>query len=203
MKNIIKEMAYPTQFSMEELLSIPSYSKKVAYAENHLKRISSGSSRTVFYIDDEKVLKVAKNKKGLAQNIAEADWGIQDMYPDLVAKVFETDDNGIFLEMELARKVTAKKFKDILGFTVEDVHWFLYEAKTGQNHIEDKELKERMWEDEWCNSLSDMCINYGYIMPGDFGKLSTYGLVTRDGEDHIVVIDFGLTKDVYDTHYKK
>jgi hypothetical protein len=35
---------------------------------------------------------------------------------------------------------------------------------------------------------------------GDFGRLNSYGLVNRNGVD-IVIIDFGLTNDIYDTYY--
>ena len=34
---------------------------------------------------------------------------------------------------------------------------------------------------------------------GDFQKINTYGEI--DG--HIVIVDYGLTSDVYDTHYNK
>ena len=36
---------------------------------------------------------------------------------------------------------------------------------------------------------------------GDLIKYSSYGVVNRNGEDQIVLIDFGLTKDVYATYY--
>jgi hypothetical protein len=33
------------------------------------------------------------------------------------------------------------------------------------------------------------------------GRLNSYGLVNRNGVDDIVIIDFGLTNDIYDTYY--
>jgi hypothetical protein len=36
---------------------------------------------------------------------------------------------------------------------------------------------------------------------GDLGKLNTYGLVKRDGQDAIVLIDYGLTGAVYSSYY--
>lgn len=76
----LQDMAYPIDFNFNNLLALPSYTKRVNYVEEKLQRISSGSSRIVYKIDEEKVLKVAKNKKGLSQNIVESDWGIQSMY---------------------------------------------------------------------------------------------------------------------------
>ena len=62
--------AYPTSFNIEEFKQLKSFNQRIQYCEQHLQRISSGSSRIVYKIDDEKVLKLAKNKKGLAQNEA-------------------------------------------------------------------------------------------------------------------------------------
>ena len=35
----------------------------------------------------------------------------------------------------------------------------------------------------------------------DFGKLSSYGEVIRDGKPAVVLIDFGCSNDVWKTHY--
>jgi mRNA-degrading endonuclease RelE of RelBE toxin-antitoxin system len=75
MKEYIKELLrenlledYPTSWSIEEFKKLNSFNARIKYCNQHLTRISSGSSRVVYKIDDEKVLKLAKNKKGLAQN---------------------------------------------------------------------------------------------------------------------------------------
>ena len=36
---------------------------------------------------------------------------------------------------------------------------------------------------------------------GDLSKLNTYGLVKRNGNDEIVLVDYGLTKDTFSNHY--
>ena len=82
MKNMIKlienvDEAYPASFNMEEFKNMKSFNQRIQYCEQNLQRISSGSSRIVYRIDDEKVLKLAKNKKGLAQNEAEVDFGTE------------------------------------------------------------------------------------------------------------------------------
>jgi asparagine synthase (glutamine-hydrolysing) len=42
----------------------------------------------------------------------------------------------------------------------------------------------------------------GFGVPvGDLRRLSSYGLVNRDGQDKIVLIDYGLTHDVYTSYY--
>ena len=201
----IKEMAYPSGFSMETLKSIPSYKKRLEYVESMLTKIASGSARTVYKVDEEKVLKVAKNKKGLAQNQAESDWGAQQC--ECTARVFDRDENGLFIEMELARKVTPTKFKELVKVSIENIWTYLdiMNDLNNGNHVyldnDDKAWLEELHNNEWVQDLMSFIYDYGYPYPGDFGRLSTYGIVSHEGRESIVLIDFGLTKDVLDTHY--
>ena len=64
--------AMDDSFDFEELSSLPSYNARLKYCTQHLgKHIGKGSSRVTFQIDDENVLKLAFNQKGVAQNIEE------------------------------------------------------------------------------------------------------------------------------------
>ena len=113
----IQEMAYPTSFNMEEFKSIRSFADRVKYCENRLKKLGAGTSRRVYQIDNEKCLKLAKNRKGIAQNIEEINLG-NDMYAgSCFAKVYDYDQNGLFVEMELARKAKVGDFKRITGLS--------------------------------------------------------------------------------------
>lgn len=38
---------------------------------------------------------------------------------------------------------------------------------------------------------------------GDLIRINSYGIVTRDGHDTVVVIDYGLSDEIYATHYKR
>ena len=64
--NIIED--YPIGWNKTEFEAINSFGGKLKYAREHLQIIASGSGRSVFRIDDQKAIKIAKNKKGLAQN---------------------------------------------------------------------------------------------------------------------------------------
>jgi hypothetical protein len=49
-------------------------------------------------------------------------------------------------------------------------------------------------------------INYmhGYDAPvGDLCRMSSYGVVIRDNKEKVVLIDYGLTQDIYNTYYQK
>ena len=55
-------------FNIDIFKNLNSFSKRISYCDENIERISSGSSRIVYKINDEKVLKLAKNTKGLEQN---------------------------------------------------------------------------------------------------------------------------------------
>ena len=208
-QELLQEMAYPKSFNMEEFKSLTSFKKRLEYANTHLPRkLGSGSSRTIFQIDDEKVLKLAHNKKGFAQNEVEEDFYLQGF--DIIAKVYDFDqDNHTYLEMELAKKITKKRFKQLVGVSLEDVWNYLYNFRIQYNlkgvsrYDRIKEVPEGIEENPFVQELKDIVLSYDMMVPGDFGRESTYGEVMRDGNPTVVIIDFGLTNSVYDDFYKK
>ena len=211
---MLTEMAYPVTFSFDEFNRIKSFNGKLKYANDRLKKLSSGSARVVYQIDNEKVLKIAKNKKGIAQNTIESDYGLQQMY-DIVARVYEIDDNDNFwLEMELAKKLSPSRFKSIVGLSIDDVEHFLklyrfthdplkYFDSVQNKTYQAYELEfNKLTEDHpFLAELEMMIGNYDFVT-GDFGKISSYGEVERDGVPTVVLIDFGLTSNVWEDFYK-
>lgn len=205
----IQEMAYPSSFDMTHFKSIPSFRGRLEYANTHLKKLGSGSARTIFQIDNEKVLKLAKNKKGIAQNEVESDFYLQ--HYDCVARVYDREENNQWIEMELPKKVSSKRFKQLLRFSVDDVWNYLYNLKIkynlkGKNRYDvmrDIPNIEELEESNFIQELQDMVLSFDLMVPGDFGRESTYGEVIRNGEPTIVIIDFGLTNTVYDDFYKR
>lgn len=203
------EEEYPTSWNVEEFKKLNSFNKRVQYCESNLTRISSGSSRIVYKIDDTKVLKLAKNKKGLAQNETEIMYSQDYMMDDIVAQIFNYEENGLWLEMELARKVTPALFQNIVGISFNDyvdgVNYQdanlrpkkQYYKPTKPENIDD------MWENDFISRIFDLMGSYDNFIAGDLTKLSTYGVVKRDGQDSIVLIDYGLTDDVFNLHYKR
>lgn len=206
-------MAYPVSFSFEEFNNIKSYNGKLKYANERLQKISSGSARVVYKVDEEKVLKIAKNKKGIGQNSIESDWGLQRM-SDIVAKIFDTNDDHFWVEMELAKKLTPNRFKQLVGMGVNEVQdilnvMYTLNNSSRRNYLKPEQLKElqdefsqKVNDNEFLTSLTDMIINFGMKYPGDFGRVNSYGEVLREGVPTIVLVDFGLSESVWDDFYK-
>ena len=204
------EEDYPTSFDIDYFKTLQSFNKRALYCEQHLQRISSGSARIVYKIDNEKVLKLAKNKKGLAQNEVEIEYGGDYYLQDVLAKVIDHNENNLWVEMELARKLTKPLFKSIVGVDFDTfadfIRSYYYETNPSKGrHMRsqdfDEETKEYMWENEFTSGILDFIGSYG-VPVNDLARMNSYGVVKRDGQDTVVVIDFGLTDDVYDSYYK-
>ena len=201
------EEEYPVNWSVDDFKKLRSFNARIKYCEKNLIRISSGSSRIVYKIDDTKVLKLAKNRKGIAQNEVEISYSNDYYLKNIIAEVIEYDENDLWVEMELARKVTPVFFKNIVGVSFDEYcnvmryqHSETFGRRSYISHSKPENMDE-MWENEFVSNMIDAMINYE--MPvGDLCKLSTYGLVKRDGYEKIVLIDYGLTNNVYDSYYK-
>jgi hypothetical protein len=196
---------YPNSFDMEYFKTLVKFTERVKYCEENLKRISSGSARIVYMIDNEKVLKLAKNKKGLAQNETEIQWGNDGYFGSILAKTFNYDDNNLWVEMELAKKVNKNVFLTLAECKIDDMYNYLdnfYNVANGGRklHSQSPEIIEMLNENHFVYSIREFMMNID-VRPGDFGRLNSYGLVQRNGQDDIVLIDFGLTNAIYDTYY--
>jgi mRNA-degrading endonuclease RelE of RelBE toxin-antitoxin system len=198
---------YPLSWNIEEFKNLKSFNKRIKYCEQNLQRISSGTSRIVYKIDETKVLKLAKNEKGVAQNKTEINFSEDYLWDMVVAKLFDYDEDGLWVEMELARKVTTSIWNNIVGIPIDifrDGTRFMEQQKGSLKtlyRLKEPERMEELYENDFTSTILDLIANYD-VGSGDFGKLSTYGLVNRDGKDEIVIIDYGLTNEVYDSYYK-
>lgn len=203
----IMDEDYPSSFDMEHFKSLRKYSERVRYCDQHLKKISAGSARIVYIIDNEKVLKLAKNEKGVAQCEVEIQWGNDSYFGGILAKTLDSHPDGLWVEMELARKVKKGDFKTLAGFNFDDLNTYLRNAEQqnkGRKPIFgiDPEVQEALDENEFVTELKDL-MNSMDAPAGDMTRLNSYGLVKRNGHDTIVLIDFGLTNDVYSDYYDR
>lgn len=198
---------YPASFDMEVFKSLKSHAGRNRYAAEHLQLIKKGSSRAVYKIDEEKVLKLAYNDKGKAQNEVEIEYGQYDDLSGILAKIFDYDEqNHLWVEMELAEKVKASDFKKMVGYDFKDIQTAIYNYgidsgnSRGSKQSMDSDLLDSMWENEFMQGIFDYIGNYG-VPPGDLMRLSSYGIVKGDDGDQIVIIDYGLTHEVYSGYY--
>ena len=74
-ENILNDIDSTQAFNIEEFSKLHSFQKRVQYCNERLQRLGAGSSRIAYKLNEERVLKIAKNSKGIAQNEKEADFG--------------------------------------------------------------------------------------------------------------------------------
>jgi hypothetical protein len=213
----LEEMAYPVSFNMEEFKSLPSFAARLKYCEERLPKLGAGTSRRVYKVDNEKCIKLAKNKKGIAQNLEEISLG-NDIYAgDCFAKVYDYDENGLFVEMELARKAKESDFERLTGLPFDcycdliirvaltylpnnsyTKNWVNKEMDDTYNYV-----MENIDDYEFISDVVDYMQNYLLKTYGDLQRLSSYGVVTRNGKEQMVIIDYGLSENVFNSYYKK
>lgn len=198
----------PPSFDMDYFKSLTSFNKRIQYCEEHLQRISSGSARIVYKIDNEKVLKLAKNKKGIAQNEVEAQYGEDYLIGGygIFAEVFDVHPDHQWIEMELARKLTKPIFKQITGYdfdTYSDILIYYNDNVINAGRTRFKRSKPQRYDEAWEDSdgfVYNMLSYIGDYQPpiGDLTRMSSYGLFPNN---EIKVIDYGLDHDTLSSYY--
>ena len=213
---LINETPLPSDWDSSKF-NIPSKSFKpiIDYALERATKIGTGSSRIAFEVEYEgrpTILKIARNKKGLAQNEVESkmlsDGYIEKM--ELTIPLIDYDTTNIqplWIHTEKANKVTEKKLCKLLHcdnlFQLIQMVKSKYKNSSLYAHYYN-ELKEINTEDE-LEDLVDLVDNlYSLskdfnIALGDFQKTNSWGLY----KGKPVIIDIGLSMEVYDLHYKK
>lgn len=218
-----EELDRTTKDNLKEMASLTSLAKMVRYAETTWgKHIGKGSSRIVYRLPNGNVLKLAFNKKGLAQNRKECG----DYYKNglnCFPNVYEcSDDDYLWCEVQPAPQAKKSDFKKLWGISLEDAYvimeyecyritnrGFRYDLTEEQNHI----LQTIYDEDDskpYYLTLHDLILdyipNYGgdRTLVGDLSRVCNWGIVERDdGRKDLVVIDSGIDEEVFNTYYKR
>ena len=192
---------------MGSFLKIETFKGKQDFANQNLNRIGSGSGRIVYDIDGTKVFKLAKNPKGIAQNEVESNIGKYEDVSDIVTEVFKSDYDDSWLIAEEAKKVTDKRIRELTGIpSLNELYYYLRNNEIqnqGYKYMifhQDPNMVEELNENEFVQTLSNFIANYNQTT-NDMGRPSTYGEVLRDGQPTIVLTDYGLNDEVYETHY--
>ena len=144
---------------------------KLDITRGYYKYIGSGSGRQVFDMENGYVIKVAKNKAGIAQNKAEYKISFDDN-SDLFAKVMKISDDFKLLIMQKADKIY-----NILSV------WTYFHVTSKRELFNSKELQ-------------NIKKRYNLLL-GDFARKSSWGMING----RPVIIDYGFTREVKSKYY--
>jgi hypothetical protein len=171
--------------------------------------ISDGSSRIVFSVSNDMVLKVSKWNRGKAQNKSEADavnCGNPKYLPGLYAK--GSDFSWILVEAVEPLK-SAKQFESLKGFHPE--MFFVGMSFTGAEFKRNRKASNPTYKryealhtelakkNKWYRGLISMAIKCD-LVPGDIAKWDSWGVSKRG---RVVLIDYGLTEGVWKQYYSR
>lgn len=203
-----KEKVPPKTKDKEELLlnltQLKTFKARIEYAEKNLERISSGSSRIVFYLNDQYVLKLASNEKGIMQNAAEANVKTDTKYVNLVT---QKCIHFYWVIAPVAEKINQKEFEKLTGIPFEmfgkTVHYKVKEllsissanSSTTASLKPNQEIKEYL-DEEIVKQIAMLAVKYK-LMTGDISRISSWGIK----KDTPVLIDLGLNRKIYKKYY--
>ena len=160
--------------------------------------ISKGSARAVFQIDDTRVLKLAYNMRGVAQNKAEVT--VYQQAPDkkFMPIVYNDSDmeNYFYVISEYVLTAEYEDFKKVVG-----IPFYLLESFISNNKLESA---MKSYEDmpkvhdllQYLITMSNMGVDIF-----DWTVISNWGLTKRNGREAIVTLDNGFTTTVANNFY--
>lgn len=204
----------PQSFDPSDFMSYSKFSDRVQYCDATLTKIGSGSSRIVYKLDDNKALKIAKNRKGIAQNEQEYS-AYCDGYSCL-AKVYSADDDNFYwIISELASKAKPSDFNNLWGISFDEVKLIIIathdqysHARNSLLHGGDKELADHLMEEYvYSEKIPELYDLYNYLhdfTPSniyDLCYIRNWGKVNRNGNEELVIVDNGLSDEVFDNFY--
>jgi hypothetical protein len=182
---------------LKNLSKLETFKARVDYAEKNLKHLSSGSSRVIYVLPDKTVLKLAKNDRGVAQNKVESEPGMKSKY---INKTLKADKDGVWRISPFLDKITEKEFEKMTGVSFKDFGEALgYGLKSVSDNSDKKKPDD--FEDISKLDIYKELVEIGKkyeLLPGDLERISSWGQV----DDHPIVLDAGLTRDIYDEFYE-
>lgn len=204
-------------FRVDYLRSCNSYDERVKYCKKMLGfPIGKGSSRMVFQLDDETCLKLAINEKGIAQNLEEIKIA-RDNFISFIPKIYNGSDeeNGLWVITQYVLPAKKTDFKKVLGIDFGDIidyvlntdrrfnygNSFLVKMADNMVHHLYAKYEENDEVIELFNDIHEIKANYDQMV-GDLSRINNWGMVRENGNTFMVMLDSGLSEEVYNQFYK-
>jgi len=162
--------------------------------------IGNGSSRAVFQIDDTRVLKLATNIKGVAQNKAEVTAYHQSPIKTFMPIIYNDSDmeNYFYVISEYVLPADEEDFENVLGVSFDTLREIIYDGSM-ETVIDDYDNLPKIHK----------LLQYLIIMSNigveieDWGNINNWGLAKRNGKTTLVTLDNGFTNTVANNFYYK
>ena len=162
--------------------------------------IGKGSARFVFQIDDTRVLKLATNMKGVAQNKSEVMVYQQAPNKTFMPIVYNDSDmeNYFYIISEYVLPAEEKDFEMVLGvpfYTLVEIFSNYYRGDEIEKYEEYLPKIRHLLQ--YFTEMSKIGVN-----THDWFNLENWGLAKRHGKAIMVTLDNGLTNNVANNFYR-
>ena len=187
---------------LESLRSLPTFVARQRACDAKFPRLKAGTGRIVYDYDGAFVLKLAKNKKGIAQNGVEAQGCLQSFYAGtILARVPDSCSEDTWLFMEKALRAKPRDFVAAFGCPFPMFQEYLRyscEVRYTTNWHYSDIARQTLDEHELMQELTSMIMDYD-LCYGDFQRVNSWGKV----QDKLVVIDYGCNREVFEEFYER
>jgi len=199
-KRKIKTRFGGEKFDLETLKTLPNESVMQAYAMNYLEPLGQGTSRIAFVLTPKKVLKIARNAKGIAQNTAELEVQGDPATGGMAARIYDSDSQGRWLISDLVRPLRSpSEFTQLTGVDWQEFVQDLSSSVSGSARASGAQLRKDAAE--FTKNVYKMAeTGSNRLKLGDLIVVVHWGK-TPDG--NVVILDYGFTEDVEVKHYPK
>ena len=206
-------------FNLNHFKKLPTNLAKMNYAKSILPHMGSGSARTVYAVSGDKVLKIAMNQKGIAQNKAEVDVFLEmdrAGFGAAVAKTIDYDPKYHWILSEAVQPLSRGStgvFEKATGIPFSFFGFVMRNLRT--TSLKDIESIAKNYSLSWEERIAledlakkppilmrglEYAMNHLNLLIDDLTFLTHYGK-TADGR--IVLLDYGFTRDVEMWHYRE
>jgi len=183
-----------------------------------LQKIGEGSSRIVYILDNSRVIKLARDERGIEQNTLESAAGVDPQVDQLVARVLDRADDFSWVVAQKVKPLQTggsdtARVEKIIGTSWNEVREAMglksageYEStpKLGQaKQVEKGSAAEVgtgcLQGEDFIQAVKSFMNRYEGMLLGDLGKLSSWGV---NDAGCLVLLDYGITKKKFDQLYK-
>lgn len=198
--SVITEAPLPSDWDSDIYSTRVPFKTRVEYAKARAQQVGRGSSRVVFkipYQGRDTALKIALNRKGQAQNDAEAellgDWYIRNM--GLVVPLIDYDEKSptpTWVHTEFAKRATPSDLKRALaGANIYDVVNNIIDQFSPRKYRINAKLSDATMETDLYTNLQDLAGNFGTTLIQDLSRAANWGMYRGKP----VIVDLGYTDD--------
>ena len=176
---------------LKNLEKLENYNSRKKYADRNLKYLSSGSSRLIYLTNKNTVIKLVKNKKGLAQNKVEANLKTSSKF---INTCLNFSKDYIWIETNFLENLTEKEFAEFTGLNFKDF------GEAIRSGLKNKDISDKFPEIKKSKIYKDIVgVGKKYkLMGGDIARISNW----RSKDKRPILSDLGLNKEVYKEFYE-